>query len=329
MRSRASGMAVLALAGALAVGAPTPAGAGGPNPLDAARQGAGQTSFVGVMQVRWRDGRDVRVERVTVEAHRGSLMFKGGTHLMAVPGSERLVQHGGSWNLLWPAGLGPEPRPDASAKYTIENRPGPLVAGLPTTVYDIFAGGRQRERLHLHSATSLLLSREQFDQRGEVARYVGFDAITLEPSPPVVPPPPADQRSNVPRPVRVSAAPGLTEGFQRLGVYRRSGVTQALYSDGLYDLSVFEQRGRLRRDDVPVGGTRVAVGGAAGWSYAWPGGNLIVWEAGGSVLTAVSDAPLEQLLAAARSVPPPASRGASFWAKLRAACATLVQPLGS
>ena len=145
----------------------------------------------------------------------------------------------------------------------------------------------------------------------------------------MVPPPPADQRSNVPRPVRVSAAPGLTEGFQRLGVYRRSGVTQALYSDGLYDLSVFEQRGRLRRDDVPVGGTRVAVGGAAGWSYAWPGGNLIVWEAGGSVLTAVSDAPLEQLLAAARSVPPPASRGASFWAKLRAACATLVQPLGS
>jgi negative regulator of sigma E activity len=110
-------------------------------------------------------------------------------------------------------------------------------------------------------------------------------------------------------------------------VYRRSDVVQRLYSDGLYDLSVFEQRGRLRRDDLPDGAEQVDVAGSRGWRYAWPGGSLVIWEARGTVFTAVGDAPLDDILLAARSVPPPPARDASFWDKLRAACATLVQPL--
>lgn len=334
MRTRAGATAVLVLAATLATAGPATASSdrvtarGSANPLEDARRAAGRTSFVGVMQVRWLDGSHPRVERVTVEADRGSLVFKGRTQLMAAPTSERLVQHGDGWDVIWPAGLGPGTRPDAAAKYVIDDRPGPPVAGLPTTVYDIRRHGRLRERLHLHSDTSLLLSREQFDERGEVVRFVGFEALKLGPSAPVVPPPPSDRGRDVPRPVTASVAAGLDEGFQRLGVYRRSGVTQALYSDGLYDLSVFEQPGRLRRGDVPAGGAQVDVGGSTGWRYAWPGGNLVVWQAGDSVLTTVSDAPLDQVLAAARSVPSPPARGASFWVKLRAACATLVQPLG-
>lgn len=333
MRSRAAGTAVLVLAGTLATVVPvaaTPAAAadrGSTNPLEDARRAAGQTSFVGVMQVRWLDGSQPRVERVTVQADRGSLVFKGGTELMAAPTSERLVDHGDGWDVIWPAGLGPGSRPDATAKYEIAERPGPPVAGLPTTVYDIRRDGRLRERLHLYSETSLLLSREQFDERGEVVRFVGFEALRLEPSAPVSPPAPTGRGRDVPRALNVSAGADLADGFQRLGVYRRSGVTQALYSDGLYDLSVFQQQGRLRRGDLPARGVEVDIGGSTGWRYAWPGGNLVVWQAGQSVLTTVSDAPLDQVLAAARSVPRPAARQASFWTKLRAACATLVQPL--
>ncbi len=333
MRSRAAGTAVLVLAGTLATVAPAAASPvraaarGSANPLEDARRAAGQTSFVGVMQVRWLDGSQPRVERVTVHADRGSLVFKGGTELMAAPTSERLVDHGDGWDVIWPAGLGPGSRPDATAKYDISDRPGAPVAGLPTTVYDIRRDGRLSERLHLHSDTSLLLSREQFDDGGEVVRFVGFEALKLEPSAPVVTPAPTDRRRHVPRAVSVADGSNLAEGFQRLGVYRRSGVIQALYSDGLYDLSVFQQQGRLRRGDLPARGAEVDVGGSTGWRYAWPGGNLVVWQAGDSVLTTVSDAPLDQVLAAARSVPRPAPRQASFWTKLRAACATLVQPL--
>ena len=329
MRSRAAGTAVLLLAGTLAAGAPAHAAGAGTNPLEEARRAAAQTSFVGVMQVRWLDGSQTRVERVTVQADGGSLVFKGGTQLMVAPTSERLVEHGGSWDVIWPAGLAAESRPDAAARYLIRDRTGPPVAGLPTTVYDIFRDGRLRERLHLHAGTSLLLSREQFDDAGQAVRFVGFETVKLQPSAPVVPPAPSGQDRYVPRAVAASAGVGLAEGFQRLGVYRRSGVTQALYSDGLYDLSVFQQRGRLRRGDLPSGGAPVALNGSPAWRYTWPGGNLVVWQAGDSVFTTVSDAPLDQVLAAARSLPTPPAREASFWAKLRAACATLVQPLGA
>jgi len=246
---------------------------------------------------------------------------------MAAPSSERLVQHGGgTWDLLWPAGLGPGSRPDLAAKYTVDERPGPVVAGHPTTEYDVSSEGRLRERLRLHTATSLLLSREQFDDNGRSVRSVGFEALNLEPSSPAVPPAPVDHERHTPRAVPVAAPADLGDGYQRLGVYRRSGVVQSLYSDGLYDLSVFQQRGRLRGDDLPPGGAAVDVAGSGGWRYTWPGGNLVVWQGGDSVFTAVSDAPLDQVLVAARSVPRP-QRGASFWVKIRSACATLVQPL--
>jgi hypothetical protein len=339
MTSRLAGRALLMLAGTLAAGSPAgavPAGVAGPpaalarpsgNPLDEARRAAAQASFVGVMQVRWRDGAQKRVERVTVRAERGSLFVTGGTQLMAAPTSERLVQHGDSWDLLWPAGLGPEARPDAAGKYRVDTREGPLVAGLRSTVFDISRHDRRRERLHLHTDTSLLLSREQFDDRGETVRYVGFEALTLTPEVPVVPPAPTDHGRRVPRAMPASVG-GAFDGYQRLGAYRRSDVVQTLYSDGLYDLSVFEQPGRLRRDDLPDGGAAVEVAGGRGWRYAWPGGNLVIWEADGTVFTAVGDAPLDDILLAARSVPPPRPRDASLWVKLRAACATLVQPVG-
>ncbi|HEX2118699.1 MAG TPA: hypothetical protein VHF91_05920, partial [Acidimicrobiales bacterium] len=61
--------------------------------------------------------------------------------------------------------------------------------------------------------------------------------------------------------------------------------------------------------------------------YAWPGGQLVVWSDGGRVFTAVSDAPAEQVLAAARSLPPIPGRELSLLAKIRRACQALMEPL--
>jgi len=33
----------------------------------------------------------------------------------------------------------------------------------------------------------------------------------------------------------------------------------------------------------------IDVAGSDGWRYTWPGGNLVVWQGGDSVFTAVSD----------------------------------------
>ena len=42
----------------------------------------------------------------------------------------------------------------------------------------------------------------------------------------------------------------LADGYTRVGVFRRDGVVQVLYSDGIYDLSVFERRGVLDRREL-------------------------------------------------------------------------------
>jgi hypothetical protein len=98
-----------------------------------------------------------------------------------------------------------------------------------------------------------------------------------------------------------------------------------VYSDGLYDLSVFQQRGRLDRDKLPSA-TRVPIGADQGWHYAWPGGHVVVWAASGTVYTAVSDAPLEQMVTAVRTLPP-ARASRPLLRQLRQVCRALVQPL--
>jgi hypothetical protein len=119
----------------------------------------------------------------------------------------------------------------------------------------------------------------------------------------------------------------LVDGYRRLGVYRSGGVLHALYSDGIYDLSVFEQAGRLRRSDLPASGVGVPVAGTTGWTYAWAGGRLLVWSKGGRIFTAVSDAPDDQLLLAVRSLPPLPADHPSLLSKLERACKTLMEPL--
>ena len=104
-------------------------------------------------------------------------------------------------------------------------------------------------------------------------------------------------------------------------------MLQVLYSDGLYDLSLFQQQGRLRGSDLPGKGERVSVRGTTGWRYPWPGGQLVVWSAGGRVFTAVSDAPADQVLTAVRSLPKVPGGELSLLGKIRRAAQALVQPL--
>ena len=323
-------VATVALVAGLAV--PLPAGAGGPAPLEQARHAAEHTAFEGVLEVRWRDGDTTRSERLQVEAAGGSLMVRGANLVMARPQFGRLLSHGGGgWEEMWLPSLAPTPRPDGQPKYrTTDPTNGPPVAGRPTRVVEVHQGGRLLERLYLDTQTNLLLERDQFDAGGQVVRRLAFESLRINPGgpPPSVPRSPSNHAPKKVTADGLTAPDALADGYERMGAYRSGSVLQVLYSDGVYDISLFQQDGRLRRSDLPPAGERVPVGEATGWRYPWPGGQLVVWSAGGKVFTAVSDAPVDQVLTAVRSLPQAPSREPSLLGKIRRAAESLMQPLG-
>ena len=319
------------------------------DPFERARAAAARVSFTGTVEVSWLDGRTEHHEQLTVKSAGGSLLVEGGNQVMVASTSERLVRHeGGGWDLLWPGAIDRAERPDPGLKYQTVEHDGPEVAGRPTTVVDVRqkgvgpegAGpegvgpeGVLREQVFLDRETELLLQRRQYDGAGITSRVVGFTSLVIDPgtAPAVSPSKPANLVPESVQPTSL-ASPGLAparlvDGYARMGVYKRDGLVQVLYSDGIYDLSVFERQGTLDRRDLGRAGGPVQVGRAAGWRYAWPGGQVVLWQAGGTVYTLVSDAPLDQVLLAASDLPVPAERRPSILERLRSVARTLIQPL--
>jgi sigma-E factor negative regulatory protein RseB len=302
-------------------------------PLQTAGRAAGEVSFVGVLQVRWSDGGVDHSETLLVQGGNGSVVVRGGTAVMASP-QQRLVEHaGGEWDLLWPVVQGSAGRPAPSGKYQLDESPGPTVTSRATRVVEARQGGVLLERLYLDEETGLLLRREQFEAGSGPNRTIEFETLAIG-GPTPAPSPPHNVVNIAPKvlsprhlPAGVSAPAALPDSYQRVGLFRRSGVVQALYSDGLYDLSVFQQQGRLDHHGLPAG-SKVSVRSKPGWHYAWPGGHVVVWEADGTVFTAVSDAPLGQVLTAVRSMPPSAG-SPPFVRRLRQVCRALIQPLAA
>ena len=306
------------------------------DPFERAREAAAQVSFTGTVEVRWRDGPTEHHEQLTVQSAGGSLLLRGAKQdeVMVSSQSERLVRHqDGGWDLLWPPALGRDDGPDPGLKYRTTERDGPAVAGRPTTLVEVRQHDVLREHVLLDRETALLLERRQFDPDGAATRSVGFVSLVIDPTtaPPAAPARTANLAPEPVAPASLSSpalAPSrLAEGYARVGVYKREGTVQVLYSDGIYDLSVFERRGALDRDALGEWGGPVKVGEAAGWSYSWPGGQVVLWQAGQTVFTVVSDAPLDQVLTAARDLPVPVSRRASVLERLRSIARTLIQPL--
>ena len=254
---------------------------------------------------------------------------------MARPEFGRLVAHdGGGWEEMWLPSRAPGARPDGVAKYvTTAAVDGPAVAGRSTKVVEVRRHGSILERIFLDTRTNLLLERDQYDSRGDVVRRLAFESLTVDGST-VAPTGPEKPAHHAPRSVApgrlgsAAEAPGtLADGYERMGIYRSGDVVQVMYSDGLYDLSLFQQQGRLRRSDLPPSGERVRVRGADGWRSSWPGGQLLMWSAGGKVFTAVSDAPADQVLTAVQSLPATSNRELSLLGKVSRACEALMQPL--
>ena len=323
------GFALAAMATALAALAPfvltsepaAPAQTGpGAQLLDDARRAEQEQDFSGVLEVSWSDASGEHRSDVPVRSA-GGVLALGDRPQVVVEGARRFVQGPNGWLAVWSRETQPDV-PSASAKWQLVVRDGPTVAGRPTREVDATDrhDGRVRERLYLDEATSLLLRREQLDTRGRTVRAVGFTTIGeqavgmfIGSLPGEAPHAPSRSTNRQPRVLREVAAPfraprDAGDRFRLVGRYDEDHHTLHLfYSDGLFSVSVFEQKGELDPTGLPAGAKPRTVAGRDVRQYRTPGGVVQVWEAADVVYTTVSDAPVDQLDDVVVDVSPPRS----------------------
>ncbi len=278
------------------------------DPLVQARRAARDHSFTGQVEVQWQDAAGWREATVDVRSANGSLVVSGVNTVMAAGERARFLRRReGGWELLWSATSPSAGTPAPSGKYRTVETGSTTVATRTARVVEVREGAVLRQRLALDTLTHLVLRREHVGTGGQVERVVSFRWVKIPDTSPV-PAEPRESEDHAARPIGAVRAPFsaplvLPQGYQRVGLYEEDGVVQVLYSDGLYDLSVFQQRGRLSGDDLPGSGQPVTLGGRRAWAYSWPGGRVLLWDAAGTAYAMVSDAPLEHLVLAARSLP--------------------------
>jgi len=299
------------------------------NPFEGARRAEERLSFAGSVNVSWDDAEGTHSDNLDVRAAGGSIQLQGGSTLLAEPDGSTIARRpGGDWDRLWTGSPTLTGRPDVEEKYDltpVDQPAAPMVASRPTRVVEVRQADIVRERLFLDNENDLLLRREQLDLSGHRVHVVAFSSIEIGTQ--VTGPPAAAHPSDhsPPRLWSVSAPTGLPGGYRRIGAYREKGAVQVLYSDGLYDLSVFQQPGGLAGRDLPGSGKPVRVGSSRGWVYAWAGGQVLLMRRGHTVYSLVSEAPVDQLVIAAEALP--AAGGSSLLTRFRRVCHNLVEPL--
>jgi len=279
--------------------------------IERARRGVQTQPFTGTVEIEWNDGATVRQTRVAV-ASDGSRVTAGsvsggtggysnGSLSVSVPGADALASA----------------MPSPNAKYELSAHAGPTIVGRSTTAVDAAYRGVVRERWVVDNATGALVQREAFDSSGSLARRVTLVELAIG-SPPTTTTTAAQVAMSV-RAAQVAkpfAAPAtLGERYREVGAYvLGDGTVQVFYSDGLRDLSVFQQRGDLDWGSLPTEGSVISVAGTKVHEYRTASGSMWVWERNGVVVTAVSDTTPDEMAMVVRDLKPAAP---SSWERFR------------
>ena len=291
------------------------------DPIDRALARAARTGgrpYVGEMTVVTFSGRGARVAEIDLTRGEGSVRMArdGGWELERAGGEAFLRSPGGSLRIGGVERL-PDQLDRLRTKYAVEpGAPVELDTGpaVPLALVERATAVR-REVLYLDEETGLCVRRETFSTSGEPVRVVAYTALEVGGAETRArseldgdPAAPGPQRAASVDPAdidRLRAAgfevPGaLPRRYELLAVREVADAAvptvHLMYGDGLYTLSVFQQRGRLSR--TAVAGAlelRTSHGGAV---WRWPGSEprRIVWSGGGSTFTALTDAPTDELL---------------------------------
>ncbi len=270
-----------------------------------ARERIATPSFSGTVVVEWRDAEGVQRNEVAVRSADGTVeVLSDRSFVRTVDGGLRRDDSGwvemGSTELL-------DVVPTPSDKYDLTLQSGPAIAGRPTTAIDAVLrdGGGLVERVFIDTETGIMLRRERFAADGStVLRSVSFVELAIGEVSLEVP----DFEASSARPTR--RLEGIYRDPDHAGdgfvLVSRSlhgdGTAQLLYGDGLLTVSVFEEPGALDWSALPDGGVATRVDGVPARRFELAVGFAYVWERGGVVYTAVSDAPEGQILGVAEAV---------------------------
>jgi sigma-E factor negative regulatory protein RseB len=300
--------AVLGLLAAALVAVPGAPASAGTDPealLRDARQASEDVSLAGIVEVRWREGGSMRVERTGARSRGGAYVVGRGENVAVGAEGDRWAADDGiatRWGHI--EGDDP-PRPGSTWR---------LALGDPAEVagreaYVIVArrdDGPARARFYVDKSLGLLLRRDVLQRDGDVERSVRFTRLAANDVVPAVPPVPP----GAPGPIttddvgpRFVAPEELEPGFELLGQYEHpDGTVQLFYGDGLFSLSVFEQPGSVDWGSLPEGAREGDVDGERAALYATAAGTVVVWGRDDLVLTGVSDAPPDVARAAIAAV---------------------------
>ena len=311
-------VAGLALVSPLAVFLPVPSGlaaAAAAGPVEEAREAARLIPFTARVEVRWVDAEGaLHVAEIGMQAVGGTIRLR--TPSVGAPGP---VDEDDEDTIIRASAVEPGPdagadqllTPDVERKFQVEKGAGPQVAGRDTDEILLRSGGKLRERLAIDRETGLVLKREVLGPQGKAVRVV--TVLQLDTAPVPAASGEGAGAAETPATVKVSKLPSayrgpdaLAGGYRRVGAYRHEDVVHLLYSDGLHGMSLFSQPGRLSGGALPPGGQAVRVGTSGGLHYTWPGGDVVTWQVGNVVHTLIGDGTSDDLLVAARSLPPPA-----------------------
>jgi hypothetical protein len=180
--------------------------------------------------------------------------------------------------------------------------------------------GAQRESLFVDEGSNLIVRRETHGVDGELRRVIAFTDLELEPAD--VTRPDSDDFEVEEQVLGLADVEDLRErgflvpdqlpaGYVRVGgneVEAASVPTlHLIYTDGLYALSVYQQRGRLAASAVD-GAARLTTDDG-GHVWRWPGSEprRVVWTGDRLTFTVISDAPTDELLTVASGLPTEAS----------------------
>src|SRR6476619_5676934 len=178
-----------------------------------------------------------------------------------------------------------------------------MVAGRTTNVVTATDPQTHEPRLKVYvdRETGVMLQREVLDRRGHSVRSVGF--VEVKKLGGARSAAPANPKAKNAAPVKLVSLPKGYDAPARIGAryalvgryLRDDGAVQLYYSDGLFGISLFEQRGALAWNGLPHGGGGAQVGGGRACDYEVAGVAGLVWEHDDLTLTAVSDVTVRDL----------------------------------
>jgi len=246
--------------------------------------------FEGVVELAWRDGKKMKRATVTVRGTNGTIEVVSASGHVVDYGATTYVLGKSGWTSV---GVTPTPvnLPAADHAWTLTAHPGADVAGRPsTTVVASRSATGVVQKLAIDTQTQLLLAR-QVRSNGRLERSLRFTSLTLGAGPLTANSEPSSSTatSEVPDGYRAPREPGC--GYVLVATKLGKDSVQLSYSDGLFTISIREQKGALDWGSLPPGGTNFEIAGHQARSYTEPGDDVIVWERDGVVYTCVTDAP--------------------------------------